>query len=171
MSNLIIHAKKELELAGYFDKEKDFYQGMTGNAVLELIEVFAKQGHSGMSSSLVINLFKELASFNPINPIYCTDEEWEEVEGDMFQNNRLSSVFKDGKNGRPYFLNAIVWQYEDGGAFTGTVENITSRQFIKLPFLPKTFYINVTNGNGEENSENKIIDRKQLNEAFEYYLT
>lgn len=50
-------------------------------------------------------------------------------------------MFIRRKDGKPYYLDAIVWQYEDGGAFTGTVEGITSRQFIRLPFLPKTFYV------------------------------
>jgi len=164
MGKLTQHAKAELEMAGLFDKEKDFYGGMTGNAVLELIEVFEKQGHSGMSAQMVVSLFKELASFKPINPIKCTDDEWVEVGENQFQNKRLSAVFKEGKDGKPYYLDAIVWQYEDGRAFIGTVQGIASRQYIKLPFLPKTFYVKVTN-----EDEPKIIDKKTLAEAFEYY--
>lgn len=163
MSKLVQYAKSELELAGLFDKEKDFYGGMTGNAVLELVECFANQGHSGMSAGIVISLFKSLASWEPINPIHCTDDEWMEVSNDgVFQNKRLSSVFKDGKDGKPYFLDAIVWRDKDGGCFTGTVGVITSRQFIKLPFLPKTFYVDV-----DENRN--IINPNQLKEVFEYY--
>jgi hypothetical protein len=161
MSNLVSHAKRELELAGLFGKN-DFYDGYTGKAVLELVEVFAKQGHSGMSAPLTIKLFKELADFKPINPITGNDDEWEEVGDNTYQNNRLSSVFKKGKEGRPYFLDAIVWREENGFAFCGTVDGITSRQYIRLPFLPKTFFINV-------DSERNIIDRSQLDEVFEYY--
>lgn len=162
MSNLINHARAELEMAGLFDKDKDFYGGETGKAVMELIEVFSKQGHSGMSAPRVIALFKELANFNPINPIKCTDDEWVEVSENHFQNNRLSAVFKEGKEGKPYYLDAIVWEQEDGGAFTGTVEGIGSRQFIKIPFLPKTFYVKI-------DKDRNIIDRETLNKAFEYY--
>lgn len=160
MSNLVAHAQTELELAGLFG-EGDFYGGHTGKAVIELIEVFAKQGHSGMSAPMVVNLFKELANFKPINPITGNDEEWTDV-GHCFQNNRLSSVFKEGKNGKPYYLDAIVWREENGSAFTGTVENVTSRQFIKLPFMPKTFYIDVT-------PDRQIKHKAQLDQAFEYY--
>lgn len=151
-------------MAGLFDKEKDFYGGMTGNDVLKLIDVFENQDHSGMSAAIVVSLFKELASFKPITPIKCTDDEWEEVGKNQFQNKRLSAVFKDGKDGKPYYLHAIVWKYEDGGAFTGTVQGITSRQYIKLPFMPKTFHVKVTN-----EDEPKIIDKRTLAEAFEYY--
>jgi hypothetical protein len=164
MGNLSKHAQTELEMAGLFSDKGDFYGGMTGKAVMELIDVFEKQGHSGMSAPMVVSIFKDLANFKPINPIKCTDEEWGEVSEGTFQNKRLSAVFKEGKDGKPYYLDAIVWQYEDGGAFTGTVEGISSRQFIKLPFLPKTFYVKVTQG-----EENKIIDREELEKAFNYY--
>ena len=163
MSNLTEHAKFELTKAGYFDEKKDFYGGMTGNAVLELVEVFAKQGHSGMSAPMVILLFSKVANFEPISPIKCDDDEWAEDSDGTFQNKRLSSVFKDGKDGRPYYLEAIVWREENGGgSFTGTIESIASRQFIKLPFLPKTFYVDVT-------KDRKIINPKQLDAVFEYY--
>jgi hypothetical protein len=161
MSNLIEHAKKELEMAGLFNKDGDFYGGMTGNAVMELIKVFDKQGHSGMSASLVISLFKELADFKPINPIKNEPDEWTEYAEGMFQHKRLSSLFKDGADGRPYYLDAIVWD-EGGNCFNGTVGEITSRQFVKLPFLPKTFYVKV-------NKEREIIDKDVLQKAFEYY--
>jgi hypothetical protein len=162
MSNLINHAKAELEKAGLFSKEGDFYGGFTGKAVLELIEVFSNQNHSGMSANVVISIFKELANFKIINPLTGQDDEWAEVSDGTFQNKRLSSVFKEGKSGRPYYLDAIVWQEEGGGAFTGTVENIPSRQFCKFPFLPKTFYVKV-------GKDRNIIDRSELNKAFEYY--
>jgi len=53
---LMEHAKKELELAGLFAKDSD-YGGMLGDAVLELIEKFAEQGHSGASAGMVSDLF------------------------------------------------------------------------------------------------------------------
>ena len=161
MSNLVAHAQAELEMAGLFG-DKDFYGGMTGKAVLELIKVFSDQGHSGMSAPMVVSLFSQLANFKPINPITGADDEWTEVGGDTYQNNRLSSVFKKGKDGKPYYLDAIVWRCEDGSAFTGTVGDITSRQFIKLPFLPKTFYVDVDSNRG-------IKNQAQLNEALEFY--
>jgi hypothetical protein len=162
MSNLVKHAQRELEMAGLFDKEKDFYGGMTGESVLELIKVFAGQGHSGMSASIVNNLFNRLAKFEPINPITGADEEWNEIGDETFQSNRLSAVFKKGKTGKPYYLDAIVWRTKESGSFTGMVEGITSSQNIKFPFLPKTFYIDIT-------EDRKIIDRSQLEEVFKYY--
>lgn len=65
MSNLIDHATKELTRVGLFDKDSD-YDGMLGDAALELITTFANQGHSGMSAEMTIQLFERLARFKEI---------------------------------------------------------------------------------------------------------
>ncbi len=62
---LINHAKEELTRVGLFDKDSD-YDGMLGNAVLELITVFAKQGHSGMSAEMTRELFYKLSGFEKL---------------------------------------------------------------------------------------------------------
>lgn len=65
MSNLIDHANKELTRVGLFDKDSD-YDGELGRGVLELITVFANQGHSGMSAEMTVQLFEKLARFKEI---------------------------------------------------------------------------------------------------------
>lgn len=65
MSNLIDHANKELQKAELFDKDAD-YDGMLGDAVLELITTFAKQGHSGYSASMTRELFYKLSNFEEL---------------------------------------------------------------------------------------------------------
>lgn len=62
MSNLVDHAEKELKRVGLFDKDSD-YDGMLGEDVLELITVFAGQGHSGMSAQMTRELFHKLSNF------------------------------------------------------------------------------------------------------------
>jgi hypothetical protein len=128
-----------------------------------------------------------------------TDEEWsdcsvyedaEEGTG-TFQNKRLSSVFKEGKEGKPYYLDAIVWipEGKDYG-FTGHVsisegseEQIGCMHYIKsFPFAPKTFKITVhekeyrrlEDGSLVEEEgggwwESWLADPKQLDEVWEYY--
>ena len=89
MSNLIKHAKVELKLAGMFDSDSD-YDGELGKAVLELVEVFAKQGHSGFSAISVVNLFNQVARYQPLLPLTGKDDEWNQpTEGgtkNIFQN-------------------------------------------------------------------------------------
>jgi len=102
MSNLVKHAEYELKLAGLFDKDSD-YDGMLGEAVLELVKVFAKQGHSGFSAQTVLQLFNEVASFKNLTPIGKSDDEWMDVSGmtadgkGMWQNKRRGTTFsRDG---------------------------------------------------------------------------
>jgi hypothetical protein len=94
MSNLATYAKRELELAGYF-KEDGMYGGMLGKAVMDLVEKFAEEGHSGMSASITINTFERVARFEPLSPLTGADDEWVEVSRGMFQNSRCPHVFKE----------------------------------------------------------------------------
>jgi len=167
MGYLRDHAEAELSSIGY-DENCEEIDLMMRNSVLELIDTFSEQGHSGMSAQICVDLFKKLASYKPLGPIKCTEDEWTDVsnmnEGiQWFQNKRLSAVFKEGENANPYYLDAIVWRDPDGCCFTGTVEGITSYQFIKLPFTPKTFYVDIT-------EDRKIKNKKELNKALKYYL-
>lgn len=183
MSNLINHAKRELLKLGYKpieECEEDIDKWVQEN-VIELLEVFSKQGHSGYSAPYVINLFKKLANFEPLSPISCTDDEWNDVghyngpNDDTFQNNRCSAVFKNGKNGKPHYLDAIVWKNQNGTTYTGSAfnskrERIKSSQTIKLPFIPKTFYVDVIDYEvAPDDWESYIKDESQLKEVWKYY--
>lgn len=161
------YAIREFEYAGWLKDGKydDDMQEMMCNQVLELLDLFAEHGHSGSSAPYAINLFTKLAKFEPIVPIQGTDE-WTVVENDMFQHKRLSSVFKHGELGTPYYIEAIIWKDERGICFTGSVEGIKSRQSISFPFLPKRIYIDVIKKDGDY----VIKDREQLEEVKKYYI-
>ena len=190
MSNLLKHAEIELEAIGALSEKDDFYGGMTGKSVMELMRVFSEQGHSGMSANIVRNLFNKLADYKPLSSITCKDDEWGDVSehqsGDVYQNKRLSSVFKDGKNGIPHYISAIVFTGQNGSSFTsGSVElksggTVGSSQNIKLPFTPKTFYIDVIETEWADKDEkvkkqgggwwtSYVKDENQLKEVFKYY--
>lgn len=172
--NLNEHARFELDRAGLFDSDSD-YDGQIGKAVMELIETFSSQGHSGASASIVINIFNELAQYKPLAGITGDKEEWIEVSNNIFQNKRLGSVFKQMNihNGKPYYLDAIAWKIvESGSTWSGEAtingQKISSRQLIKsFPFIPKTFVVDV-----KDNGDDFIITEngmKQLEEVFQYY--
>jgi len=87
-------AERELREAGLFDKDSD-YNGMIGDAVLELMDVFSKQGHSGFSASLTRELFNQLSNWKPINPLKnpTVTKEYMVVDKEMWQSTKDSSVF------------------------------------------------------------------------------
>jgi len=51
--------QKRLTELGMYDEDSD-YDGMIGEAVEELSETFANQGHSGMSAIITLALFNTL---------------------------------------------------------------------------------------------------------------
>jgi hypothetical protein len=164
------HAERELKLAGIHEKDAD-YGGMLYEAVMELVRVFAAQGHSGSSASRTIDLFSKVAGYKNLIPITGADHEWNDVGNDMLQNNRVSSVFKEKSTGRAYYLDAIVWRTPNGGAWSGKASGVSSRQYIRsFPFIPKTFYIDV---NEEEVAKDDwvfhIKDMKHLEAVRKYY--
>jgi hypothetical protein len=91
--SLTAHAEAELRAAGMFDKDSDF-DGALGPAVLQLVELFAKQGHSGGGAPTVIELFGRLAQSLPIMPLTGKDDEWIDRGEGLLQNRRCSRVFK-----------------------------------------------------------------------------
>jgi hypothetical protein len=188
--SLVEHAKTELEIAGLFDKDGDFYEGATGKSVMELIELFSKQGHSGMSAPIVADLFKRLANYEPLQPITGKDEEWVEVSKytdtgkEWYQNKRCSALFKDGKDGKPYYIDAVVKRDQRGINWSGRAwlneqdwlngdRNlmVDKRGYVKsFPFTPKTFYIDVRDVEvSKDDWESFIINPSQLDEVWEYY--
>lgn len=178
MSTSISHAKREFLKLGYKPIEEyddDDPNKWVQENVFELLEVFSKQGHSGSSAPYVVNLFKKLALYEPVSPIMCTDDEWNEVGDNVYQNNRCSAVFKKGINGKPYYLDAIVWRNQNGLTYTGTAfnsknEKIYSRQTIKIPFTPKTFYVDrIDYEIAPDDWESYIKDEEQLKEVWKYY--
>jgi hypothetical protein len=165
MSNLVNFARKELELAGYFDKDA-MYGGMLGDAVIKMIEQFADEGHSGMSANITISLFQRLAHFEPLTPLTGENDEWNDISDDSFtafaitepdeetndiisainsskpckklwQNKRCSHVFKDEDGA--YDSEGRIFREPSGACFTSK----DSRVPVTFPYTPKREYIDV----------------------------
>lgn len=170
-----------------------------------LVDKFGQSGQSGSSAPFtagaIVSVIKKMLAHEPLGDgINCTDDEWNDIsdiegvnEGTgLFQNNRLSSVFKEGKDGKPYYLDAIVFKpVGKDYAFTGnsvgmtedSEETVGSSQYIKsLPFQPKTFTIDVHEKEYKKLKDGTLVeeegggwwetwlaDPKQLDEVWEYY--
>ena len=103
MSNLVDHAKIELELAGLFDKDSD-YGGALGKSILKVVVVFSKAGHSGFSASMSVSILEKLLRFQNLTPLRKEDfvevsGGWSTKKNPVFQCKRCSEMFlsKDKK--------------------------------------------------------------------------
>lgn len=139
MSNLVKFAESELKAAGLIDKDSD-YNGELGKAVLEIVKVFAKQDHSGMSASMTTAIVEKLMRFEPITPLTGKDDEWNDVSHmstePKWQNKRCGHVFKDS-DGRAYDSEGKIFRDPDGSTWT----NGDSRVYITFPYTPKSEYV------------------------------
>lgn len=121
MSKLLEYARRELELWGAFDND-NLYGNMVGKAVMELIEVFAGQGHSGTSAAIALRLFSRVADWKPLTPIADDPDQWRDIGAEygtpgIMQHKRCGTVFK-APNQRPYNGEAVVFRTADGVTFT-----------------------------------------------------
>jgi hypothetical protein len=165
--------------------------------IMALVQKFADSGQSGGSAPFtagtITEVLKKLLAQEPLGGVENDDDEWgEPVHGDTFQNHRLSSVFKESKDSRPYYINAIVfipegkeYGYTSGSVMMteGSEETVSSSQYIKsFPFEPKTFKITVNEKEYRKMKDGSLIeeegggwweswikDPKQLDEVWEYY--
>lgn len=148
----------------------------------------------GMRSAGVVEVesflveLRKLLVFEPIMEITGVDSEWVEVaEKDgkpMFQNRRCSAIFKDGKDGKAYYIDAVVKRDQRGVCWTGYCwlsredylsgdrdRMIGSRGYLKsFPFTPKTFYIDVEDVEiARDDWESFVKDPRQLDEVWQCY--
>lgn len=104
--SLLEHAKFELAKAK-FSTSEDEWDRLVAEAVLELIQKFSEQGHSGASASSTLAIFNILATYKTLTPISNDPNEWMDIseymgKPDIWQNRRDSSLFsKDG--GETYY--------------------------------------------------------------------
>lgn len=94
MSNLVDHARRELEMIGEDPEVIDGY--------LRIIQAFADMHPSGGMASVMIPTLNELLQFKNLKPLTNNPDEWID-HGGIWQNARNSEAFStDG--GETYYL-------------------------------------------------------------------
>ena len=116
--NLIEHAKRELDLIlkSCEDEEAVKMQKAINKDIMDIIEMFGNQGHSGFSASYTINMLTKLLNYSFITPLTGNDDEWIEVSDGVFQNKREGRIFKqaDRFDGKAYYIDGKAFS-DDGG--------------------------------------------------------
>ena len=140
MTNIETYAIDELTRIGMYGSGDEMNDAMCEH-ILKMVNVFAEEGHSGFSAEYAISILQKLLRFEPLSPLTGEDDEWCEVSDNLYQNKRLSRVFKEGKDGQAYDIDGKVFVEPDGCSYT----NRDSRVYIEFPYTPKTEYVNVEN--------------------------
>lgn len=84
MSNLVKHARRELELV---EQDPWMIEGL-----LKVVQAFADMGHSGGSASSAIPVLNELLQFHNLSPLTDNPDEWVN-HGQLWQSVRRSDAF------------------------------------------------------------------------------
>jgi hypothetical protein len=200
MTNTQTFAKQELDILAA--TIPDAIVTPFAKEILALCEAFGKSGQSGGSApytaSAISQAVKKLMLQEPICDVTGHDNEWVNITErnggeQMWQNARCSGLFKYS-DGRSSYVDAIIWKgEEEHDQFTGRVyideknfELIGSSQFVRFPFKPKRFYIDVVRRPiKKQEAENRKLhyiedrfgecyysilkDPKQLYTVFKYY--
>ena len=135
------YGRKELERIGYFKEGDDPYNDMAANAILELLEVFDNQGHSGFTAPYVAGMFHRLARYKPASPLTGEDDEWNDVGDGLLQNKRYFAVFKE-KDGTVYNSEGKVFT-DDGEIWYMSKDSSVNVTFpYSVPDKPEYVYKN-----------------------------
>jgi len=115
--SIIEYAKRELSRVGLYPSDDEIQNHINDN-ILELLEVFSKQGHSGSSGNYCLNVFNKLVRQEPLGPLLGTEDEWNEVGEDKLQNKFCSTVFKEKSTNKAYWIEGRIFKDKDGCHFT-----------------------------------------------------
>lgn len=132
--NLVAYARSELVRDGRLGSDYD-YDHWVAHSILELVKLFALQGHSGFSAEQVAAGLSRLAVFNPLTALTDTPEDWMEVGPNLWQHLRCSSVFKGGETA--WDIDAKVFLDEDN-PIAWYCSPSRSRNAITFPYVPMT---------------------------------
>jgi len=104
-SNLLQHARREMERAG-LEPTDDIMQAAINKNVMDMLQVFSAEEHSGFSAAYTLNLFSLLADFKPLTPLTNDPAEWRDVStewgGPCWQNVRDGTAFSED-GGKTYY--------------------------------------------------------------------
>lgn len=153
--NLIEHAKRELDLIlkQCEDEEAVEMQKVINKDIMDIIEIFSKQGHSGFSASYTINMLTKLLNYSFITPLTGEDDEWMEVSGGVLQNKREGRIFKNDEkfDGKPFYLEGKAFSDDNGKSWYTNGDSFVTVEF-PLYKLPETEYIILEEGEKDEHT-------------------
>lgn len=114
--SIIDQAKRELKLINFGDGDSA--------VMIDILDRFFDQWDSGGAVSVVASILQRLIAGKCLSPLTGADDEWNEVGEGVFQNNRVSTVFKD-------------LRYHDGKLAYDLDNPAGSRVAIEFPYWPE----------------------------------
>lgn len=132
---MLNYAKRELALLQSNKEEViDETQVHINKDILDIVELFSNQNHSGSSATYVVDILERLLRFEPIKPLTGEDDEWEDVGEGLYQNKRCSHVFKE--KGQAKDIRGKLFS-DDGKVWYSDSKSIVNVEFPYYPSEPE----------------------------------
>lgn len=103
-------------------------QDMMNRDVMELLTVFAEQGHSGFSAPIAIRLFSKLANHKLITEVEDNPDDWD----DNGQHKYITSIFKRDDGTCYYMYGRLFAEPNSDNFFYNKASNVDITFPIKL---------------------------------------
>ena len=100
-SNLVAHARRELELIGEEPETIEWY--------LRVVKEFSSYGHSGGSMSVAVPTLQVLLSFQNLSPLTINPDEWMFISEDLWGNT--GGIWQNVRNGEAFSNDGGVTYY------------------------------------------------------------
>lgn len=130
-----------------------------------------------------IEILTKLLKFYPLSELTFEDNEWNLVGGStekdaVYQNKRLSGIFKDGKNGKPHYIDAVRCKTQNDSCFNCGLVVIkdTNKQYYLRKCQPKfkdnfpTITIDVEEVEIEPDDWEMYTTEDEIDKIREFYI-
>lgn len=130
-----------------------------------------------------IEILTKLLKFYPLSELTFEDNEWNLVGGStekdaVYQNKRLSGIFKDGKNGKPHYIDAVRCKTQNDSCFNCGLVTVkdTNKQYYLRKCQPKfkdnfpTITIDVEEVEIEPDDWEMYTTEDEIDKIREFYI-
>lgn len=130
-----------------------------------------------------IEILTKLLKFYPLSALTFGDNEWNLVGGStekdaVYQNKRLSGIFKDGKNGKPHYIDAVRCKTQNDSYFNCglVIVKDTNKKYYLRKCQPKfkdnfpTITINVEEVELETDNWEMYTTEDEIDKIREFYI-
>ena len=144
---LLEFAQSELELLEKScgdDEEALKMQKMVTRDVMQIVQTFVEQQHSGFSAGYMLNILERILRYKPISALSGADDEWVDCSQfgiDDMQNKRCPAVFKR-PDGTAYWVEGKIFS-DDGGKswYTSGYSRVDITFPFEVPLHSENIYV------------------------------
>lgn len=188
-SNKILNILKIVSKQGHTGFSINFIINAIKNKNFDTDHELLKENYDEIKSYILdlddkdIEILTKLLKFYPLSALTFEDNEWNLVGGStendaIYQNKRLSGMFKDGKNGKPHYIDAVRCKTQNDSCLNCglVIVKDTNKKYYLRRCQPKfknnfpTITINVEEVQVEPDDWKMYTTEDEIDKIREFYI-